>query len=139
MKIPFQIILIAIILVACKTAKPTKEAEKWITTASGLKYYDIVVGSGETPKFKQKVTVNFILTTEDGIEIENTYKSGIPMSFLFGNKDAIEGLEEGVATMRVGGRRKLWIPPELGFGSRPYRNVPANSNLIMEVELVKVE
>ncbi|MFN3307191.1 MAG: FKBP-type peptidyl-prolyl cis-trans isomerase, partial [Candidatus Kapaibacteriota bacterium] len=86
-----------------------------------------------------KVTINFIMKLEDGTIIEDTYKSGIPMTFVLGNRDAIEGLEEGVATMRVGGRRKLIVPPELGFGTHSYRGIPPNSKLIIEVELMKIE
>lgn len=106
---------------------------------SGLQFRDIIEGKGEMPKPRQKVTINFIMKLEDGTVIEDTYKSGIPMSFVLGNKDAIEGLEEGVATMRVGGRRVLMVPPELGFGGHSYRGIPPNSKLIIEVELMKIE
>jgi peptidylprolyl isomerase len=61
------------------------------------------------------------------------------MSFILGKKDAIQGLEEGVATMRVGGKRILKVPPELGFGASSVRGIPPNSKLIIEVELVKAE
>lgn len=138
----FNLLLLGIILsllVSCSSSKVSKETEQWITTPSGLQYYDILTGSGEIPRAKQKVFINFVMKTEDGTIVEDTYKSGIPMSFILGNKDAIEGLEEAVATMRVGGKRKLIIPPELGFGNRSFRNIPPNSKLIMEVELVKVE
>lgn len=127
------------LFVSCSSSKVTKENEQWITTTSGLQYYDILIGSGEIPRTKQRVVINFIMKTEDGTVIEDTYKSGIPMSFILGNKDAIEGLEEAVSTMKVGGRRKLIIPPELGFGSRSFRNIPPNSKLIVEVELIKAE
>ncbi len=138
----FSLLLMGTILIflfSCSSSKVSKESEKWITTPSGLQYYDIFIGSGEIPRTKQKVKINFIMKTEDGTIIEDTYKSGIPMSFILGNKDAIEGLEEGVATMRVGGKRKLIIPPELGFGNRSFRNIPPNSKLIIEVELIKAE
>lgn len=138
----FKLFLLGIILpllVSCSSSKVSKDTEQWITTPSGLQYYDIFVGNGEVPRAKQKVFINFVMKTEDGTIVEDTYKSGIPMSFILGNKDAIEGLEEAVTTMRVGGKRKLIIPPELGFGSRSFRNIPPNSKLIMEVELVKVE
>jgi len=123
---------------ACRSSKVGKE-EIWVTTPSGLQYRDVIVGHGETPKPRQRVTINFIMKTEDGTVIEDTYKSGIPMSFILGNKDAIEGLEEGVTSMRVGGKRILIIPPELGFGAHSYRGIPPNSKLIIEVELMKAE
>ncbi|MGB9772177.1 MAG: FKBP-type peptidyl-prolyl cis-trans isomerase [Candidatus Kapaibacteriota bacterium] len=132
------ILLFSSLFVACRTSKVEKE-EKWITTASGLQFRDISEGRGEMPKPKQKVTINFVMKLEDGTIIEDTYKSGVPMSFILGNKDAIEGLEEGVATMRVGGKRLLMVPPELGFGGHSYRGIPPNSKLIIEVELIKVE
>ncbi len=132
------ILLFSSLFVACRTSKVEKE-EKWITTASGLQFRDISEGRGEMPKPKQKVTINFVMKLEDGTIIEDTYKSGVPMSFILGNKDAIEGLEEGVATMRVGGKRLLMVPPELSFGGHSYRGIPPNSKLIIEVELIKVE
>ncbi|MGQ9819355.1 MAG: FKBP-type peptidyl-prolyl cis-trans isomerase [Candidatus Kapaibacteriales bacterium] len=134
------VIFFAFILSNCRTSKVVKERhENWITTPSGLKYYDLVVGKGEQPKTGKKVLINFIMKTEDGTIIEDTYKSGIPMSFILGNKDAIEGLEEAVATMRVGGKRKLIVPPELGFGTYSFRNIPPNSSLYIEVELVRID
>lgn len=138
----FNFLLLGItffLFVSCSSSKVSKESEQWITTPSGLQYYDIFIGSGETPRTKQRVFINFIMKTEDGTVVEDTYKIGIPMSFVLGNKDAIEGLEEALTTMKVGGKRKLIIPPELGFGNRSFRNIPPNSKLIVEVELVKAE
>ncbi|MFN3270513.1 MAG: hypothetical protein CH6_0613 [Candidatus Kapaibacterium sp.] len=137
-KLTLFLLFATFVLIACRTSKVEKE-EKWITTPSGLQFRDIIEGKGEMPKPRQKVTINFIMKLEDGTVIEDTYKSGIPMSFVLGNKDAIEGLEEGVATMRVGGRRVLMVPPELGFGGHSYRGIPPNSKLIIEVELMKIE
>lgn len=132
-------LIFAFVLISCRTSKVRVQDENWITNPSGLQYKEIYQGRGETPKPRQKVTINFIMKLEDGTVIEDTYKSGIPMSFILRNKDAIEGLEEGVSTMRVGGRRMLIIPPELGFGVHSYRGIPPNSKLIIDVELVKVE
>lgn len=133
-------ILFSLFFSYCRTSKVVKEEqEQWITTPSGLKYFDLIVGKGEHPSTGKKVTINFIMKTDDGTIIEDTYKSGIPMSFILGNKDAIEGLEEAVATMRVGGKRKLIVPPELGFGAHSFRNIPPSSVLHIEVELIKFE
>ncbi len=131
-------IIVLHLLFACRSSK-IQEEDKWITTPSGLKYIDLVIGKGDFPKPRQRITINFIMKTEEGTIIEDTYQSKIPMSFILGNKDAIEGLEEGVSTMRVGGKRILMIPPELGFGTSSFRNIPPNSKLIVEVELVKAE
>lgn len=134
-----SIVLLILLILSCRSTKVKDQEENWITTPSGLQYSEIYVGRGETPKPRQKVTINFVMKLEDGTVIEDTYKSGIPMTFIVGNKDAIEGLEEGVSTMRIGGKRKLIVPPELGFGMHSYRGIPPNSKLIIEVELVKVE
>lgn len=100
----------------------------------------MIVGKGEQAKTGKNVTINFIMKIDDGTIIEDIYKSGIPMSFILGNKDAIEGLEEVAAIIRVvAGKRKLKVPPELGFGSHSFRNVPLNSSLKVEVELIKIE
>jgi peptidylprolyl isomerase len=123
---------------SCSTAK-VQNQEQWITTPSGLEYLDKEIGYGNFPKQGQRVTINFIMKTEDGTVIEDTYQSKIPMSFILGKKDAIQGLEEGVATMRVGGKRILKVPPELGFGASSVRGIPPNSKLIIEVELGKAE
>ncbi|MCX7908616.1 MAG: FKBP-type peptidyl-prolyl cis-trans isomerase [Ignavibacteria bacterium] len=134
------VLIASLVFVSCRTSKVgSSKEENWRTTPSGLQYSDVYEGRGEMPKPRQRVTINFIMKLEDGTIIEDTYKSGIPMTFTLGNKDAIEGLEEGVSTMRVGGKRILIIPPELGFGAHSYRGIPPNSKLIIEVELVKVE
>lgn len=135
----FLTIILSILFVACRTSKVQQNEYNWITTPSGLRYTDIYEGRGPMPQPRQKVTINFIMKTEDGTVIEDTYKSGIPMTFVLGKGDAIQGLEEGVSTMRVGGKRILMVPPELGFGAHSYRGIPPNSKLIIEVELTKFE
>jgi len=123
---------------AAKTT--TKKVEyELVTMPSGLKYYDMVIGKGKTPKLNQKVTIHFKIYTEDNNIIEDTYKYDQPLTFKIGNEEVIKGLEEGLLTMKPGGKRKLIIPPELGFGNRTVRTVPANTNLICEVELLKAE
>ncbi len=145
MKNIFNILaFISILLVyACSTPRQTTQttevASNIITTPSGLRYQDLVLGSGNNPRFGQKVTLNYIIKTEDGELIEDSYKMNQPMSFILGNSEVIQGIEEGVVTMKPGGKRRLFIPPELGFGGRKIRNIPANSNLIFEIELVKSE
>lgn len=120
--------MLIFLLLSCRTARVKDQQEIWITTPSGLQYREIYVGQGKTPEPRQKVTINFIMKLEDGTVIEDTYKSGIPMTFVLGNKDAIEGLEEGVSNMRVGGKRELIVPPELGFGTHSYRGSRQTQN-----------
>jgi FKBP-type peptidyl-prolyl cis-trans isomerase len=128
-------------LSAATTIRPTFAADpepKTITTASGLKYQDLLVGDGATAVAKKEVTVNYRGTLEDGSVFDQSYGRA-PFTFTLGNGDVIKGWDEGVAGMKVGGKRKLTIPPALGYGSRGAGGViPPNATLIFEVELLKV-
>jgi len=108
------------------------------TTDSGLIIADIVNGEGDEASAGQTVTVNYTGTLEDGTQFDTSIGRA-PFSFPLGAGRVIIGWDEGVAGMKVGGKRKLTIPPELGYGSRGAGNViPANATLIFEVELLKV-
>ena len=108
------------------------------TTDSGLIISDIVNGEGVEAIAGQTVTVNYTGTLEAGTQFDTSIGRA-PFSFPLGAGRVIKGLDEGVAGMKVGGKRKLTIPPELGYGSRGAGNViPANATLIFEVELLKV-
>ena len=108
-------------------------------TASGLSITDLIAGDGAEAKPGQKVTVNYIGTLENGKEFDRSYGRG-PFTFSLGAGQVIKGWDEGVAGMREGGKRKLIIPPELGYGSRGAGGViPPNATLIFEVELLSVD
>ena len=109
------------------------------TTASGLKYEDIVVGTGASPKNGQRVTVHYTGTFLDGKKFDSSRDRGQPFNFVIGNGNVIKGWDEGVLTMKVGGKRNLEIPPALGYGSRDYGPIPGNSTLLFEVELIAVQ
>ena len=108
------------------------------TTESGLIISDIVIGEGEEAISGKTVTVNYTGTLENGDQFDTSIGRA-PFSFPLGAGRVIKGWDEGVSGMKVGGTRKLIIPPELGYGSRGAGNViPGNATLIFEVELLKV-
>jgi peptidylprolyl isomerase len=112
---------------------------KAMTTESGLRYEDIVVGAGPSPQSGQEVTVHYTGTLEDGTKFDSSLDRGQPFKFKIGVGQVIKGWDEGVMTMKVGGKRKLVIPPQLGYGRRGVGPIPPNSTLVFEVELLDVQ
>ena len=108
-----------------------------VTTPSGLKYTELVDGTGPTPQRGQTLTVHYTGTLVNGFKFDSSRDRGTPMEFKFGVQPMIKGWDEGLATMKVGGRRKLVVPPALGYGpqGRP-PDIPGNSTLIFDVELL---
>jgi peptidylprolyl isomerase len=111
-----------------------------VTTASGLKYSDLVVGSGATPQKGQTVSVHYTGTLLSGKKFDSSYDHGKPYEFRIGTGSVIKGWDEGIETMKVGGKRHLVVPSALGYGpaGRP-PNIPGNSTLIFDVELLGVK
>ena len=109
-----------------------------VTTESGLKYQDLKVGDGPSPKMGQTVTVHYIGRLENGTEFNNSYNLGKPIDFKLGG--VIQGWNEGLQTMKVGGKRKLWIPSKLAYGpaGRP-PSIPPNANLDFDIELLGIK
>ncbi|MHC5595379.1 MAG: FKBP-type peptidyl-prolyl cis-trans isomerase [Nostoc sp.] len=111
-----------------------------VTTPSGLKYEDLKEGTGATPKPGQTVEVHYVGTLENGTQFDSSRDRGQPFSFKIGAGQVIKGWDEGVSTIKVGGLRKLIIPPELGYGARGAGGViPPNATLIFVVELLGVK
>ena len=140
---------LVLLLVRSAVAEPTPQATpgipplpsavQWHTTPSGLQYADTGIGNGPTPNEGQIVVVHFIGWLDDGTKFDSTRDRGKPFGFPLGSGQVIKGWDEGVAGMKVGGRRKLTIPPELGYGARGAGGViPPNATLTFEVELLGV-
>ncbi len=109
-----------------------------VTTASGLKYIDQMVGTGESPKPGQNVTVRYTGMLEDGTEFDSD--RGQPYPFRIGTGVVIKGWDEGVMTMKVGGKRRLIIPARLGYGaSGNPPTIPPNAPLIFDIQLLSVK
>jgi peptidylprolyl isomerase len=109
-------------------------------TASGLEYTDDVVGQGAAPKAGQTVVVHYTGWLMDGTKFDSSRDRGEPFKFTLGKGQVIKGWDEGLSTMKVGGRRTLVIPPDLGYGARGAGGViPPNATLKFDVELIGIE
>jgi FKBP-type peptidyl-prolyl cis-trans isomerase len=122
------------------TSSPTKVSGPPKTTASGLQYWDIVEGTGATAIVGSQVTVHYTgWLADDGQKFDSSVDRGQPFSFSLGAGQVIRGWEEGVAGMKVGGKRQLRIPPELGYGAIGAGGaIPPNAILVFDVELLQV-
>ena len=147
MKKVWPLFLALLLLAACSggtTGAPaaSKEAavNQQVTTASGLKYIDNVVGTGPVAEKGKKVTVHYTGTLKDGQKFDSSLDRGQPFTFTLGGGQVIKGWDEGVAGMKVGGKRRLIIPAELGYGARGAGGViPPNAELTFDVELLNVQ
>ena len=110
---------------------------KEVTTSSGLQYIDLTVGTGAIAQAGQTVTVHYSGWLENGKKFDSSVDRKEPFSFRVGAGQVIKGWDEGVAGMKIGGKRKLTIPPQLGYGARGAGGViPPNATLIFDVELL---
>jgi len=108
---------------------------------NGLEIQDLKIGTGAEVRSGQALAVNYLGTLADGAKFDSSYDRGEPFQFILGAGDVIQGWDLGLVGMKVGGKRKLIIPPSLGYGSQNIGNglIPPNSTLIFEVELLAVQ
>ena len=117
-----------------------KKGELPVNTPEGkVQIEDIKVGEGAEAKNSSSVTVNYTGTLTDGTKFDSSLDRNQPFTFVLGDGEVIQGWEQGVLGMKVGGKRKLTIPPSLGYGDQSTGKIPANSTLIFEIELLEVK
>ena len=129
--------LILLALAACGGGNSSDSA----TTPTGggtLVVEDLVVGTGATAAVGDTVTVNYVGTLTNGTKFDSSYDRGQTFSFRIGTGQVIAGWEQGVPGMKVGGKRRLTIPPSLGYGNQAVGPIPANSTLLFDVDLVSI-
>ncbi|HKM85997.1 MAG TPA: FKBP-type peptidyl-prolyl cis-trans isomerase [Terriglobales bacterium] len=119
---------------------PTKVTGEPTKTASGLEYWDIKVGTGAVAQSGQHVKVDYTGWLTNGKQFDSSVGTGKPFGFMLGAGQVIKGWDEGVAGMKVGGKRQLRIPPDLAYGAKGYPGaIPPNATLIFDVQLVDVK
>jgi len=119
---------------------PTKVTGEPTKTASGLEYWDIKVGTGAVAQAGQHVKVHYTGWLTNGKKFDSSVGTGHPFEFMLGASQVIKGWDEGVAGMKVGGKRQLRIPPDLAYGAAGYSTViPPNSTLVFDVQLIDVK
>ena len=127
------------ILVVPSTNAPTKVTGDGVKTDSGLEYWDIKVGTGEVAKDGDVVKVHYTGWFTTGKKFDSSVDAHQPYQFTLGQGKVIKGWDEGVAGMKVGGKRQLRIPPELAYGDAGYKTIiPPNATLIFDVQLLSV-
>jgi len=129
--------LILLTLAACGGGNSNNSA----TSPSGggtLVVEDLVVGTGATAAIGDTVTVNYVGTLTNGTKFDSSYDAGKPFSFRIGAGTVIAGWDQGVPGMKVGGKRRLTIPPSLGYGNQAVGPIPANSTLVFDVDLMSI-
>lgn len=133
------ILEIELMEIVAPMARTVVEDEEYVTTESGLRYYDIVVGDGDTAEDGATVSVHYTGWLMDNeTQFDSSLERGVPAEFTLGFGQVILGWDEGVTGMKVGGQRQLIVPPELAFGAEGRGRVPPGATLLFEVELLEV-
>ncbi len=140
----FFVSTILIALAAAPLTSRTARAAGEVTTPSGLRIIDVTPGTGPVPQAGQTVTVNYtgwlFVDGKKGKKFDSSLDRGEPFSFTLGQGQVIKGWDEGLATMHVGGKRTLIIPPDLGYGARGAGgDIPPGATLMFDVDLLGVK
>jgi FKBP-type peptidyl-prolyl cis-trans isomerase len=114
------------------------QADEQQKLLSMLKIKDLTAGTGQEAKSGDVLKINYVGTLDDGKEFDSSYKRSQPFEFALGKGDVILGFDLGLSGMKVGGKRSLVIPPELGYGSKSLAAIPPNSTLHFTVELLSI-
>lgn len=118
---------------------PTPNSQNQASNSAQLQIVDEKIGTGTEAKTDNTVSVNYLGTLANGQKFDSSYDRNQPFEFKIGGGEVIKGWDQGVLGMKVGGKRKLTIPPSLGYGSQANGPIPANSTLIFEIELLDVK
>ena len=133
------LVTVLIYVIYQNLSEKSSPASEFTTTTSGLQFEDLIIGSGEKAQNGDLVIVHYTGTFEDGNKFDSSVDRNKPFEFTLGEGRVIEGWDEGIQGMQVGGTRILKIPPELAYGPDGYAGViPPNATLIFEVELIDV-
>ncbi len=109
------------------------------TTDSGLRYEDLMEGTGPLPMEGQRLTAHYTLYFTDGTRYQSSLDTGQPFTFVLGVGQVIRGWDEGMATMKAGGKRLMFVPSALAYGSRGQGAIPPDTDLIFEIELISIQ
>ena len=132
------VLVLAVLTLSAQTGGPTKVTGKPKSTSSGVQYWDITPGTGATAVSGKKVTVNYTGWLTSGKKFDSSVGKR-PFQFKLGAGQVIQGWDDGVAGMKVGGKRQLKIPPSLAYGSQGVPGaIPPNATLVFDVELLAV-
>jgi FKBP-type peptidyl-prolyl cis-trans isomerase len=121
------------------TPSPTDNSVEVTNISNQLNMEDTIVGTGAEAKSGDTVSVHYVGTLTDGTQFDSSVDRGEPFEFTIGEGRVIQGWEQGIPGMKVGGKRVLTIPPSLGYGEQAAGSIPANSILIFEVELLAIK
>ena len=134
------IIIIALIVNNQKASKPKEiMVESTMPQATKLKVEDIKEGTGEAVKKGDTIVIHYVGTLENGEKFDSSVDRGTPFETQIGMGNVIQGWDEGVIGMKTGGKRKLTIPPDMGYGDQATGSIPPNSTLIFELDLLEIK